>query len=82
MPETGHETKKDLINEAVTLVARLVKVKHKLRENECEFVMSLDDKLRQYGYGAFVSPKQLFWLRDLEQRYVPDERQMSLLESP
>lgn len=79
MPETGHANKKELIDEARKLVTRLVAVKHKLRENECEFVMSLDDKLRQYGYGAFVSPKQLFWLRDLEQKHVPDERQMNLL---
>jgi hypothetical protein len=79
MPETGHANKKDLIDEARTLVQRLVPVKHKLRENECEFVMSLDEKLRRYGYNAFLSPKQLFWLRDLEQRHVPDERQMSLL---
>lgn len=81
MPETGHTTKEELIDEAQTLVARLVTVKHKLRENECEFVLSLDEKLRRYGYGAFVSPKQLFWLRDLEQRYVDDPRQMNLLES-
>jgi hypothetical protein len=79
MPETGDKTKEDLINEAQTLVARLVLVKHKLRENECEFVMRLDDKLRRYGYGAFVSEKQLFWLRDLDQKHVPDERQMNLL---
>lgn len=78
MPETGHATKKKLIDEARELVARLVPVKHKLRENECEFVMSLDEKLKTYGYGAFVSPKQLFWLRDLEERNVPDERQGGL----
>jgi hypothetical protein len=81
MPETGHSTKEELIDEARTLVSRLVAVKHRLRENECEFVMSLDEKLRTYGYGAFVSPKQLFWLRDLEQKYADDPRQMNLLGS-
>lgn len=81
MPETGHATKKDLIDEARTLVGRLIPVKHKLRENECEFVVSLDEKLKTYGYGAFVSPKQLFWLRDLEEKNVPDERQTDLFES-
>jgi hypothetical protein len=78
MPETGHANKKELIDEARTLVTRLVAVKHRLRENECEFVLSMDEKLKTYGYGAFVSAKQLFWMRDLEQRYVPDERQTDL----
>jgi hypothetical protein len=81
MPETGHATKKDLIDETRELVSRLVEVKHKLKERECEFVLSMDEKLRTYGYGAFVSAKQLFWLRDLEERLVPDERQTGLFES-
>lgn len=81
MPETGHTTKEELINEAQALVTRLVAVKHKLRENECEFVISMDEKLRRYGYGTFVSPKQMDWLRILDKNYVPDERQMNLLES-
>jgi len=78
MPETGHATKEDLINEAQTLVARLVAVKHKLRENECEFVMSLDEKIRQYGYSAFVSSAQMDWLRILDKKHVLDERQAGL----
>lgn len=78
MPETGHTTKQDLINEAVTLTERLLPHLSALRENEREFVESLNGKLRQYGYEAFVSAKQLFWLRDLEQKHVPDERQESL----
>ncbi len=81
MPETGHATKEALINEAQTLVTRLVAVKHKLRENECEFVMSLDEKLKTYGYGAFVSDKQMNWLKILDKQYVPDERQTGLFEN-
>lgn len=77
--ETGHATKRDLINEVQTLIERLVLVKHLLRDNEAEFVLNVEAKLKQYGEGAFISAKQLFWLRDLEQRYVPDPRQMSLL---
>lgn len=81
MPETGHATKQDLIDEARTLVERLVKVKHKLRKNECEFVLQLDEKLRRYGYGAYVSERQMSWLKILDKQHSLDERQMSLLES-
>lgn len=75
MPETGHATREDLINEAQTLCSRLMPHIGALRDNEREFVESLDAKLKQYGSGAFVSARQLFWLRDLEQKYVPDRRQ-------
>lgn len=78
MPETGRATKVALIDKARALVTRLVAVKHKLRENECEFVLSLDEKIRRYGYGAFVSSAQLNWLRILDKQYVPDERQTNL----
>ncbi|HEX5081187.1 MAG TPA: hypothetical protein VFY40_04015 [Blastocatellia bacterium] len=71
--------KEKLINEAREMLARLVTVKHKLRENECEFVLGLDEKIRRYGAGAFVSPKQMNWLKILDRQYSPDERQMSLL---
>jgi len=83
MPEAGagRSTNVAWINEAYTLVKRLVAVKHKLRENECEFVMSLDEKLKTYGYGTRVSDKQMNWLRILDKQYVPDERQMNLLEA-
>jgi hypothetical protein len=66
-------------NEARGLVARLVTVKHRLAENECEFVLSLEEKLNRYGAGAFVSEKQMNWLRILDRKLTPDERQMSLL---
>lgn len=79
MPQTGHANKKDLIDEARKRVERLVTVKHKLRENECEFILALDDKFRRYGYSAYLSKAQMDWLRILDKQYVPDERQMSLL---
>lgn len=79
MPETERKTNVAWINEAYTLVKRLIPLKHRLAENECEFVLSLDEKLRRYGYGAFISDAQMKWLRILDKQYVPDERQMSLL---
>jgi hypothetical protein len=78
--ETGHKTKQELINEAQTRVDRLVEIKHLMRENEAEFVLSLDSKLKTYGYGTFVSAKQIFRLRDLDERYVPDPRQQGLFQ--
>jgi hypothetical protein len=78
-PEKERSSKEKRIDEARELVARLVAVKHKLRENEYEFVLDLDEKLRRYGYGAFVSDRQMSWLRILDKKHAPDERQQSLL---
>jgi hypothetical protein len=77
MPETGHATQQELIDEARTLIERLLPVVGNLRENQAEFVTTLHGKIQQYRDRAFVSPAQLFWLRDL-QKYVPDERQANL----
>jgi hypothetical protein len=66
-------------NEARELVTRLVTVKHRLADNEYEFVLSLEEKLKRYGAGAFVSEKQMHWLKILDRKLSPDERQMSLL---
>jgi hypothetical protein len=79
MPETDRQKKEKLIDEAREVVARLVTVKHKLRENECEFVLGLEEKLKRYGCGAYLSAAQMNWLRILDGRHSPDERQMSLL---
>ena len=77
MPEITN--KEAWVNEARELVARLVTVKHRLTDNECEFVLSLEEKLNRYGAAAFVSEKQMNWLRILDRKFTPDERQMSLL---
>jgi hypothetical protein len=77
MPEITN--KEAWTNEARELVVRLVSVKFKLAENECEFVLSLEEKLKRYGASAFVSEKQMAWLRILDKKFSPDERQMSLL---
>jgi hypothetical protein len=79
MSETGRSSKEKWIDEARELVARLVVVKHKLKEHECVFVLELEEKLGRYGYGTRVSDKQMSWLKILDRLHVPDERQMSLL---
>jgi hypothetical protein len=76
--ETGHKSKEELIAEAKNLVSRLTPVVGKMRANEAEFIRSMGDKLKRYDVETFVSPAQLFWMRDLDERYVPDPRQAAL----
>lgn len=40
------------------------------QDREQDFVASLVDRFEQYGIKAVVSSKQLFWLRDLKERYL------------
>lgn len=37
---------------------------------EEEFVLGTEDRLTKYGDATIVSPKQLFWLRDLNEKYL------------
>jgi len=78
MPEVLDPKKRDLIFEVATLIDRLLPVISALRENEADFLRSLNAKVERYGVEAFVSAAQLNWLRDLEKRYAPDPRQESL----
>jgi len=40
------------------------------QEKENDFVQGLLDKFDDYGTGTFVSSKQIFWLRDLKEKYL------------
>lgn len=40
------------------------------QSKEEDFVSSLVDRFEQYGTKAIVSSKQLFWLRDLKDKYL------------
>jgi len=40
------------------------------QDREQDFVASLVDRFEQYGIKTVVSSKQLFWLRDLKERYL------------
>lgn len=64
--------------EACELVAQLLEARS-LRENEREFVDGLHVKLEQYGERAFLSAKQMNWLRALAKEHWRDPRQMSLI---
>jgi hypothetical protein len=39
-------------------------------DKEQDFVASLIDRFEQYGERTVISSKQLFWLRDLKERYL------------
>jgi hypothetical protein len=39
-----------------------------LTTDEADFVTGLIDRFEKYGDQTFVSPKQLFWLRDIHGR--------------
>lgn len=41
-----------------------------MNEREAEFVNQLADRMSQFGDRCMVSPKQLFWLRDLKEKYL------------
>lgn len=40
------------------------------KENERSFVSSLVERFDKYAEKTLISPKQLFWLRDLKERYL------------
>lgn len=58
----------DRAGEAAELVARLVEHRGALDSREAKFLDSMEARCDKYGEKAFVSLKQIFWLRDLEQR--------------
>lgn len=41
-----------------------------MRDNERKFVEDLMERFEQYQERTLVSVKQLFWLRDLKDRYL------------
>lgn len=65
--------------EASELMAVLLPHSGRLRENEAAFVNELNGKLGQYGERAYLSDKQMDWLRGLAKKHVPDPRQTSFL---
>lgn len=76
--QQANQASQDPISEAQARVARLLLVKYKLRDNQAQFVGQLDAKLKQYGQETYISQPQLDWLRILDERYAPDERQGQL----
>jgi hypothetical protein len=76
--QQANQASQDPITEAQERIGRLLPVKHKLRDNQAQFVGQLDAKLKQYGQETYISQPQLDWLRILDEKYSPDERQGQL----
>lgn len=68
MTTEPRELQADRAGEAAELVARLTSHREALSSRESEFLTSMEERCEKYGEKAFVSLKQIFWLRDLEQR--------------
>lgn len=66
MPESGG-TPESRMQEAAKIIDRLNKVNEQLTEKELNFVGSMEDAIER-PKGS-VSPNQLFWLRDILEKY-------------
>lgn len=42
----------------------------KFSQSEIDFIHSMHNSLRTYGDKARITPKQLFWLRDIKDRCI------------
>lgn len=67
--ESG-QTPEERAREAKRLAESLLDTTPAMKEHEREFVEKMAERTQEYGEQTFVSPKQLFWLRDLYERYL------------
>lgn len=63
-PERRREEAFDLLSRIKSTAGSLDMISQK----ECDCIDDLDDKRRKYGDRVEVSPKQLYWLRDIYSR--------------
>jgi hypothetical protein len=55
---------------AIIVTMKLHAKAGEMTERERDFVMQSKDRLERYGVKAMFSPKQVFWLRDLAEKYL------------
>jgi hypothetical protein len=67
--ETGHSSKAALIAEVEQLVKSLSDHLEEMEPHERRFVEQTDSRLSDFGAEVTITPKQLFWLRDLNIKY-------------
>ena len=65
--ETGHASNDDRNQEAERLIDDLAKEVDVMAPREAEFVKKMD--ANKAGGVLFCTPRQLFWLRDLYEKY-------------
>jgi hypothetical protein len=56
--------------EADELVGKLADAEAAMMEHEAKFLRDMQERFERYGNKTMVSPKQLFWLRDLLEKYL------------
>lgn len=61
----------DRANEAMRILEMLTDTEEiQMNEKERGFVQQLRERVEKYGAKTMVSPKQLFWLRDIKEHYL------------
>lgn len=58
------------LEEARKLIALIVPHLHQLPQKEREFIVQTEYRLESFGDSALVTPKQLFWMRDIRDRIL------------
>ena len=71
-PQWGElgKSPEDAAKEVGEITDKLADAIAAMQSHEEKFVQSMYDRHAQYGDKMFVSPKQLFWLRDLLEKYL------------
>lgn len=54
----------------IVIAMKLTKYLHDMESREKTFVMDSYSRLQQFGVDAIFSTKQIFWLRDLKEKYI------------
>lgn len=67
--ETGHASLAERAQEARKRVDAIANAVEEMEPNERKFVEDVGGRLDATGDATFVSAKQLFWLRDLDEKY-------------
>jgi len=67
--ETG-KSLEEMAKEATDIATQLIDSTQAMAEHEARFVIGVLERLEKYGDRTFISPKQLFWLRDLLEKYL------------
>ncbi len=61
----------DRTDEALRIVEMLEDADEAImRSNDIGFLQKMREAVEQYGSRTSVSPRQLFWLRDIKDRYL------------
>ena len=64
-------SEQDRTNEAIHIWKIIQDLDHSdLSDKDAKFIDELRDRLHTYGASTHISPKQLFWLRDIKDKLL------------